>query len=79
MKTDEAGAARQDRPVNRHPIYRVDAVEHKILLPVLARRFQRQAQRRSISIESATDVLNIEHEGVEVFELFRLGLEGRAV
>src|SRR5205823_13163251 len=55
------------------------AVAHEEFQVGLSRGLQTIAQRGEISIKAATNVLNIEHERVEVPQLFQLRRAARAV
>src|SRR5688500_12343169 len=47
----------------------IDAVQHEELLVLLCRRLHRQAESRDVCVEARADVLNVEHERVEILQL----------
>ena len=79
MVADKTGFAGEHRPINRHAVDRVDAVEDEIFLAIFRRRFHRQPHGRSISIKPAADVLDVEHQRIELLDLFGLGFHRCAV
>ena len=79
MKGGEAAFAAIDRAFHARTVDGIYAVEHEEFQVCLSRGVQTIAHRGEISIEAATNVLNIKHERVKVLQLFQLRRAARAV
>src|SRR5204862_821985 len=79
VKGGEAAFAAIDRAFHACAVDGIYAVEHEEFQVCLSRGLQTIAHRGDISIKAATNVLNIEHERVEVLQLFQLRRAARAV
>ena len=72
MEGDEiVPRARPHRTIDDDTADGIDPVEHDKANPRFLRRLHRQAHRRDKGVEAATDVLDVEDEGIESGELGR--------
>ena len=73
MKRHKTRLASQHGAINGHAVNRVDPIQYHHRDARAGGCFHRQPQGRGISIESAADVLNVEHQHIDLLELFLRG------
>src|ERR1044071_10119087 len=71
MKTNEAGFLRQNRAIKSHSVDRINPVQNVKLNMRLPGRLQTQAHGAGVSVKAAANILDIEHQRIKVFDLFR--------
>jgi hypothetical protein len=79
VERGECRLAFKHRSFNRFAADRIHAIEHDELDLRVGCRFHRESHRRDVRVEARADVLHVEHERVEIRELFARGLSPVAV
>src|SRR4051794_25138844 len=71
MVSCEFRFAAVNRSFHGHAVYRIDSIQNKEFELRLRRRLEAIAHRGNVGVEAAADILDIEHERIEIFQLFR--------
>src|ERR1043166_1104687 len=79
MKANKTVLFGRDRAINRGSVERVDPVQNEILDSCLSRGLHAQAHCSGVSVESATDILNVVNEHIQALKLFGRWLAGLAI